>query len=1072
MSFSTATGIALIDSRIKSGILTLPSASDIPGRILYVKDSQGNFGISSLTLSTTVSQSFENGINTYTLNDTGGYSLLASDGGNRWMQISGTSNRQTTTSNARISTLEAGFVSTGFAFTNKILARSTLELNTKYEVGPGTRLDRGSNIFTNLNLSMNVYDLPISTFSEIANTDTLRVNILSTGVLLQNEFTLPIDFGAYPANKKFYSTLTSNTVDLKTRSLTLKLWGTGGNAAYKGTFPVRGGAGTYMKITEFYPSRRFGFFGDLDPIGYTLYLQPADTTNLGFPNPTVESALGQFGQVSNISGRGAVHGPVFRVNYQGSNYDVFSPGAGGGGVFQYTPPSFDQVVTASGQDGGTTLTSNTTSISWNPAIGIAGQGFGIGGGGGIIGSCNANLGGGAGISLCNVQRYCYPWNAPGYVNGKISITSANNPNSTSDPDYLIADVGQGGWGFGGSGNSDLGIGNPLGSNGLAVIDQPYDALNSNLTFVCNGSFTSIITAPVTFRLTGPDGLYLALNGIPIINDWTSCNQMHSLSNTVLINSNNTYSIDIKAYNATTSNNTLRFEYFVADRMTLGDEVALNVSSGVFLNNASTTFTSSVTANSMATKTFRTETFLGQTFQLVPSNVTATTPFYVASAGTFADTLVVGEHLSVGKSVYASSLVVSSIFLNNTFSDGSTQKLSLYESTLTIDSLELMTPINAGRLVVNSTIAGLGSFGYLSTAGIGSVNFVSTVEGLGSSGYLSSLNRIVDWNFVSSPSLTSSIVGLGSAGYVSTASGFDNILRSTVNGLGTVGYLSTTSLTSTVRGLGSSGYVSSTGLISTVEGLGSIGYVSSTGLISTVEGLGSIGYASSIALYSTVQGIGSLGYLSTFMIPSSISTGRATVFISSGSTIVFGVHSGEAGRIISTGRFGIGDVSTPLATVDINGSVFVRSTLYVSSGSIVIGKPVGSIPNAELDINGIATMESIFVNNQGTFGGTVTAQNFATPSDFGLKENIKTISSGFGLIEKTRGVEFTWKGCGLHDYGYIAQEVATYLPEAIISTGSTMYVKYDTFLPFITESIKSLQSEISDLKNILRRNGLA
>jgi hypothetical protein len=77
-------------------------------------------------------------------------------------------------------------------------------------------------------------------------------------------------------------------------------------------------------------------------------------------------------------------------------------------------------------------------------------------------------------------------------------------------------------------------------------------------------------------------------------------------------------------------------------------------------------------------------------------------------------------------------------------------------------------------------------------------------------------------------INSSIIGLGSSGYVSTASllstvsASGSLFASTVAGLGTAGYISTASLFSTVAGSGPL-------FASTVAGLGTVGYISSAGV---------------------------------------------------------------------------------------------------------------------------------------------------------------------------------------------------------------------------------------------------
>ena len=1063
MSFSTATGISFIDSRNKSATLLLPSVTDIPGRILYVKDGNNAFGSSSITLSTQINQSFDNGLGLKTLQDTDGYVLLASDGVSKWRQIGGTAIKEGYIGNARISSLFVTNISTTSITTKGLISRSTIEINTKFNVGPNTPLYRGNQLFTPLQLNMSLYDLPISTMTDIA---TWRVNVLST-FTTQGEFNIPIDFGAYPYKKTFYSTFQNDIpLNLNSRSMNIKLWGTGGNAGNKGTIApptayLRGGNAAYMRVDGFYPSKVFGTY--YDPAPYALYVPPVDTTILGYPAFVVSSVV-RFaeGPISDViySGRGAIHGPVIRMIYQGSNYDLLSPASGGGGFWT---SNLDSGINTpyNGGDATSVALNNITNVLWYPGLTDASNNYGIGGGGATVGSCNLARAGKAGTSLNNLGVYCYPYNTPNYQNGTISIVNAFN--AQDDPDWLEAGGLVYKYGLGGGANDIDTSPSGLGGGPLAVIEQPYDRLTSNLTFVGNGTFTGLITAPVTFRLTGPDGLYLAINGQTLINDWTISNQMHGISTIMQINQDNPYNIRIMAFNATSVNNNLKFEYYIEDKQTVGDQVVLAVSSGIFLNNASTTFTSSVTANSIFTNTF-----VGQNLQILTSNIQGATPFYVGSPATFEDTLIVKKRLSVGYTVHTSSVFTSSIVFENTYSRSDKQEMILYDSTITIGKLQLMTQLNVNSLVLGSTLAGLGSYGYISTITLGSANFNSTVAGLGSSGYLSSLNTVGAWNFVSTNSLRSTVQGLGTIGYVSSAIGLDFILQSTVKGLATVGFLSTNALTSTVTGLGTIGYMSSAVgidviLQSTNRGLGTFGYASS------FAALGLLGYVSTSGLTSSLLGMGNLGFLSSFVTQSSISSGLTNINILTASSICLNVAGTEVARFTSSGLMGLG-LSSPLVTLDIGGSVFIRSTLYVSS-AIIINKGVNVNANSILDVNGAVTLGSLFVEGEGTFGTTVTAQSFATPSDRALKGDIQTISGAMDYIQKSRGVGFKWLSTGVQDYGYIAQEVESFLPEAVLRQESTLYVKYDVFVPFITEGLKSLQSEISDIRAILLRNGL-
>lgn len=155
----------------------------------------------------------------------------------------------------------------------------------------------------------------------------------------------------------------------------------------------------------------------------------------------------------------------------------------------------------------------------------------------------------------------------------------------------------------------------------------------------------------------------------------------------------------------------------------------------------------------------------------------------------------------------------------------------------------------------STVTGLGSSGYLSTASLGPY-FTSTTTGLGTSGYVST-------SFLNL-ALQSTNIGLGTFGYLSSGV-FTAPLGSTIQGLGTYGYISTSQLTSSLAGLGSLGYISSTQLLSSLASLGQQGYLSTSQLTSSVAGLGTARYLSTSQLTSTITGLGTTGYLSSVQI---------------------------------------------------------------------------------------------------------------------------------------------------------------------------------------------------------------
>jgi hypothetical protein len=168
MSFaSTSTEFAMIDTRTTSGAFVLPLTSDIPGRIINIKDAYGTFTNSSLTVYTQGGEAFEDGTNFRLLNNSWEQLQVYTASTTRWYITGGTEQNITTTNIGVFSTLQtfnwpslcntAGF-GYGSTFNPTALGRISL-------------LD---NIFTSSTAGL------VSTFIEMGNLNA-QPAIMSTG---------------------------------------------------------------------------------------------------------------------------------------------------------------------------------------------------------------------------------------------------------------------------------------------------------------------------------------------------------------------------------------------------------------------------------------------------------------------------------------------------------------------------------------------------------------------------------------------------------------------------------------------------------------------------------------------------------------------------------------------------------------------------------------------------------------------------------------------------------------------------------------------------------------------------
>jgi 3-dehydroquinate dehydratase len=176
--------------------------------------------------------------------------------------------------------------------------------------------------------------------------------------------------------------------------------------------------------------------------------------------------------------------------------------------------------------------------------------------------------------------------------------------------------------------------------------------------------------------------------------------------------------------------------------------------------------------------------------------------------------------------------------------------------------------------LTSTVVGLGTFGYVSTA-----QLLSTSLGL--TQYISS--------FIDVTELTSTVVGLGTQGYISSI-GLNSYLTSTVVGLGTAGYISTLpSLINLVSTANLTGLISTANLTNLISTANLINLVSTANLSNLV----STSFFDT-QLTSSIIGLGSAGYLSTgfsSLIASSFTSSNASFQLLTTSSILFGTGSG-------------------------------------------------------------------------------------------------------------------------------------------------------------------------------------
>ena len=116
-------------------------------------------------------------------------------------------------------------------------------------------------------------------------------------------------------------------------------------------------------------------------------------------------------------------------------------------------------------------------------------------------------------------------------------------------------------------------------------------------------------------------------------------------------------------------------------------------------------------------------------------------------------------------------------------------------------------------------------------------------------------------------------------------------------------------------------------------------------------------------------------------------------------------------------------------------------------------------------------------------GVVRGLAYIATSDEKLKTNIRSIDNASALIQKMEGKKYAWNQDVIHSslvdnadhYGFLAQELATVLPEAVIADEEGEFgVNYDMIIPILVESQKEMiekieaqEKQIEQLMNMLQ-----
>lgn len=145
-------------------------------------------------------------------------------------------------------------------------------------------------------------------------------------------------------------------------------------------------------------------------------------------------------------------------------------------------------------------------------------------------------------------------------------------------------------------------------------------------------------------------------------------------------------------------------------------------------------------------------------------------------------------------------------------------------------------------------------------------------------------------------------------------------------------------------------------------------------------------------------------------------------------------------------------------------------LYAGSGQPLRWVLVGDTGNVGIGVG--APTHKLEVNGQVAGNGA-----YVSLSDGRFKTNVATIEDALAIVEKMRGVRYDWRAADFPERsfesgrqtGFIAQELATVLPEAVSQDSNGIYsVAYAKVVPVLVEAMKEQQQRLEAKDEETRR----
>lgn len=163
-----------------------------------------------------------------------------------------------------------------------------------------------------------------------------------------------------------------------------------------------------------------------------------------------------------------------------------------------------------------------------------------------------------------------------------------------------------------------------------------------------------------------------------------------------------------------------------------------------------------------------------------------------------------------------------------------------------------------------------------------------------------------------------------------------------------------------------------------------------------------------------------------------------------------------------------------STGELTATAYLGANMYGSasnSGTLTLRgttsatKATASILMTDAVASSSTTTGTLVVTGGVGISGQLTAATLVETSSIAFKENINPIENALGLVIQLAGVTYDRKDNNEHEAGLIAEQVYKIIPDLVSldADGKPHGIKYTKLSAYLLEAIKTIQTEIMDLK---------